>query len=331
MTELLIVNSSGNIINLNLEDNGDVNYIEKINLNIKIKKVCAGHFHSVILGENGILYGKGLNITGQLGLKFPKIINNFTKIPNNIFFYDVTLMTRSTIAIDCDGYVYHCGCSKNLNNNNKNWNYKFIKLDTEQIFLEISAELNNLIMIDNQNKIWCLNSRNKRFEKNQFLKKQNFCIYDSKINFKKIFCGICMFTAIDEQDNLWCFLYENKKINTISVKKINIHLYIKKIIYSSKYIVLLDHNGNIWILSYLEFLDGCKKNTVTPNEFISDIYFDKNENLYLNIENNLQLIHKNINGDILHKLIYDDVRLISNNYVNYSKKIKSSMSQILMY
>jgi alpha-tubulin suppressor-like RCC1 family protein len=109
------LNTSGN---LGLGDSENRSHFVTIPLpeNIRIKKVALGRNHTIMLTEEGKIYGCGSNIHGQLS---PSNTNFFQSkltlipIPENKFIQQIAATEDCTILVATDGTVYGCGANHN--------------------------------------------------------------------------------------------------------------------------------------------------------------------------------------------------------------------------
>ena len=83
---------------------------------ISVKQISTGGSHTLVVAENGLVYGAGCNDFGQLGLGHNKTCHTFTKIPffkdNNISIKQISTGDYHTLVVAEDGLVYGVGCNR---------------------------------------------------------------------------------------------------------------------------------------------------------------------------------------------------------------------------
>ena len=78
----------------------------------RIKKVACGLSHSILLLENGDVYGCGSNSVGEIGLPTAKDHLIFTQIPTLSDIVDVACGDNFSLFCSTEGRVYACGTQK---------------------------------------------------------------------------------------------------------------------------------------------------------------------------------------------------------------------------
>jgi RCC1 and BTB domain-containing protein len=109
----------------------------KINENSNIKSIVCGNYHSLVLYDNGIVYGWGFNGFGQLGLGTNDDQLKPIKILENIKQIDCGY--NHTLALTNDGIVYAMGYNRHGQLGNGNTNSENIPIKIETKFKEISV------------------------------------------------------------------------------------------------------------------------------------------------------------------------------------------------
>lgn len=90
-------------------DNEGTNIFVKIPTVDNAKIVSCGSNYTMMIDQNGCLWGCGLNNFGQLGLGTTTDIYQFEKIMPNEIFVMVNCGSFHTMAIDQNGYLWGCG------------------------------------------------------------------------------------------------------------------------------------------------------------------------------------------------------------------------------
>lgn len=81
------------------------------NFYLPVKQYQSGRYSRLILTRKGTLYGKGLNICGELGLGHFNKQKNWTFIPFPFKIESNSLNDEHTLIFS-QGHVYGCGCNK---------------------------------------------------------------------------------------------------------------------------------------------------------------------------------------------------------------------------
>ena len=84
-----------------------------LNRNV-IKQIAASDFHTMILAENGTVFGCGCNSSGELGLGDDTDRSTFTTVPpllGGMAAKQVTTGESHTMILTEDGTVFTCGCN----------------------------------------------------------------------------------------------------------------------------------------------------------------------------------------------------------------------------
>ena len=111
--ETLYVTGDNNYGQLGLGDNSDRNTLTPITLpeGERVSQVVAKFYHSLILTEDGELYGTGNNTSHQLGLVDPTMRNTFVRIPVDIDkrISQIAAGSYHSLILTEDGELYGTG------------------------------------------------------------------------------------------------------------------------------------------------------------------------------------------------------------------------------
>ena len=109
----LNLNCELGFINNNNNDPIRTSIPKLININFKLIKISCGLYHSLLLTNNGYVYGCGKNIYGQLGNNNNNnIIKNITKIIKLKNINDINCLENSSIVKTINGLLYSFGSNK---------------------------------------------------------------------------------------------------------------------------------------------------------------------------------------------------------------------------
>ena len=297
---------------LGLGDTNNRNALTKITTNANdVKSIYCGYNHTIILKNDGMLFGCGLNNYGQLGLGDTDNRSTFTIIGiNSGNIKEIYLGGEHTIILKNDGTLW--GCGRNIEgqlgvgDTNSRSIFKQITVNTDNI-KSVYCGYNYTLILKNDNTLWgCgdntygqlgLEDRSSRTtftkitanadniksvycgaEQTFILKNDGtlwgcgyngygqLCLGDTTYrstfkqittnanNIKSIYCGYYYILIVKNDDTLWgcgdnrfgqLDLGDTKDRTTFTQSAVNIHD-MKSIYCGSSYVLMLKSDGTLW-------------------------------------------------------------------------------------
>ena len=87
--------------------------LKKSTIGVPVTKAAGGEYHTVVIGQDGKVYGAGYNLQYQLGPLLPIINSEFIAIDANTDWVDVACNINATTIINNSNQVYVCGNNDN--------------------------------------------------------------------------------------------------------------------------------------------------------------------------------------------------------------------------
>jgi len=133
-------------------DSHAINQFKVDDENFKIKKICGGSHHTVLLDDKGNVYTWGRNQYGQLGLKSNEpVVKEPTKVDLDEVV-DVSCGANHTLFLTKEGSVYGCGLAKDdrflSKENHVNKPIKIEGLDKYKIIGISSGKRHNMLLAE---------------------------------------------------------------------------------------------------------------------------------------------------------------------------------------
>ena len=141
---------------LGLEDKSNRNIFTIINSAPEnIKMICCGEHHTIVLKNDGTLWGSGYNVYGQLGLGDANDRTIFTKITDNV--KSVYCGYDHTIILKNNNTLWGCGHNNNgqlgLGDTNDRTTFTQITINTNNI-KSVYCGRNHTIILKNDGTLW---------------------------------------------------------------------------------------------------------------------------------------------------------------------------------
>ena len=141
---------------LGLEDIHSINRFKMINTNPgNIKSIHCGDSHTLILQNDGMLWGCGKNSSGELGLGDTNDRHIFTKITNNV--KSACCGNNHTFIIKNDGTLWACGLNNHnqlgLGDNTNRTAFTQITTNADNV-KSVYCELNHTLILKKDGTLW---------------------------------------------------------------------------------------------------------------------------------------------------------------------------------
>ena len=141
---------------LGLENRSNRNILTIINSAPgNIKMICCGEHHTIVLKNDGTLWGSGYNVYGQLGLGDTNNRTIFTKITNNV--KSVYCGGTHTIILKNDGTLWGCGYNNwgqlGLGDTNDRTTFTQITANADNI-KSVYCGYNHTLILKNDYTLW---------------------------------------------------------------------------------------------------------------------------------------------------------------------------------
>ena len=144
---------------LGLGDTTDRTTFTEITTNVSdIKQVCCGHYHTLILKNDGTLWGCGINGSGELGLGDNTNRTTFTQITTSADnIKSVCCGGYHTVVLKDDGTLWGFGYNSSgelgLGDSNHKYNFTQMTIDTNDI-KQIYCCWGNTFVLKNDDTLW---------------------------------------------------------------------------------------------------------------------------------------------------------------------------------
>lgn len=125
----------------------------------KFVEISCGNGHTIARDENGVLWGAGANMCGQLGLPEINMFDEFVEIKASTLFKKVYCGSFHTCAIDANGDLWTTGgnnCGE-LGIGSTDASFGFEKTKLKNV-VDISANFNYTVALDENGHIWVAGS-----------------------------------------------------------------------------------------------------------------------------------------------------------------------------
>ena len=201
---------ANNVGQLGLGDTTDRTTFTEIITNVDdIKQVCCGANHTIILKNDGTLWGCGLNTNGQLGLGDTTNRNTFTEITTNIDdTKSVSCGDYHTIILKNDGTLWGCGLNTNgqlglgdITNRNT---FTEITTNTDDI-KQVCCGADYTIILKNDGTLWSYGyNSGGQLGLGETINRTTFTqITTNTDDIKSVYCGNHHTFILKNDDTLW--------------------------------------------------------------------------------------------------------------------------------
>lgn len=121
----------------------------------KFVEISCGNVHTIARDENGVLWGIGANMCGQLGLPELNMFDEFVEIKVNTLFKKVYCGPYHTCAVDVNGDLWTTGGNNNgeLGIGSTDTSFGFEKTKLKNV-IDVSANLNYTVALDENGAVW---------------------------------------------------------------------------------------------------------------------------------------------------------------------------------
>lgn len=220
----------------------------------KVVQVACGSSHTILVDEIGIVWSRGSNKFGQLGLGHNENKKDFEQVLINSFekFVQISCGQHHSMMVDQSGFIWSCGLGFNgiLGSGHTNNQNTFEKISsfygevpTDLFFMYISCGSRHTVALDNHNNLWsCGNNFHGQLGVGDNQNRSKFKQMPVEGEFEQIYCCENATFALDKDKTLhYCGNGENiltaHNFGSLTIRSLPNHLFVKKMMKSSRSIV----------------------------------------------------------------------------------------------